>query len=216
MEMRNSVVSGVHSDKLSTGWNWPSPTRDRPPVWIFRQGNVAHNNSGPGIRFWTNQNDAHVVENAITYRNGAGGIETGAYSNTVRYSGVLLVDDYIMQHANSEEQVEDGGPQRYTNVHVHAREGPALRIGHRTLEADLPIEIIDCSFHPGPGAPKVLVESGSNPWLAHFIRSGVTPEDIAFETLSGGTAGTRILIDHEDGRKWEILVQNGQKIVRTR
>jgi hypothetical protein len=213
MEVRNSAVSGARDNKLSVGWNWLSQGA---PKWIFEQGNVAHNNSGPGIRFWVNQREPHHVQHAMTYRNGEGGIENGAYANSNRYSNVLLVDDYIFQNSNSKVLPLDGKGASYTNVHVFAREGPALRIGNRNLEGDTNLELIDCTLQPGPGAPKVFVTDGKTPWTAHFIRSGVTPEDIVFETLSGGNDGTRILIDHEDGRKWEILVQNGQKIVRTR
>ena len=38
----------------------------------------------------------------VSYRNGAGGIETGAYTNAVRYENVLLVGNGIMHQINLE------------------------------------------------------------------------------------------------------------------
>jgi hypothetical protein len=101
-------------------------------------------------------------------------------------------------------------------VHVGALEGAALTVGQRNLPAGNYQEFLDCVLVAGPNAPKVLVTDGNNPWLAHFVRSGIRPEDIVFETLAGGNEGSHILIDHEDGRRWEIAVENGERIVRQR
>ena len=98
-------------------------------------------------------------------------------------------------------------------VHVFARDGAAIRVGSRNLVGDAPHEFVDCTLQ---GTPKVLVGDGKTPWEAHFMRSGVVPDDIVFQSLGGGNAGSHILIDHEDGRQWEIRVENGQKVVQAR
>lgn len=226
--MRNVALSGARGGR-SVGFHWNTKDGHRlenTPLWRFTEGNVAHNNEGFGIRFWFNDRWAHHVQNAVTYRNGQGGIENGAYRNGIRYSNVLLIDEgheatavghrppvAIHHNSNSATREDDGGPSRYTNVVMVSPEGAAFEVGNRNLDAKAYLEIIDSSLESGPGSPKVYVKDGKNAWLAHFIRSGVTPDDFEFETLTGGNDGTHILIDHEDGRKWEIRVENGQKIV---
>lgn len=222
MVIRNSVVSAARENKLSVGFDWPENAGPH-PVWGFEEGNVAHNNYGPGVRFWTNGNAAHVVGNTITYRNRQAGVETGAYANAIRYHDVLLLDDQIVHHSSSKSQERDGGPARYERVHVESRDGSALRIVRLTLfNPDDPsnrIEFIDCTLKAAPGYPKVQVgqagaEPTKNPWRALFRRCGVVPDDFAFpDPIPSAMEGTSIIIEHEDGRKWEIRVENGQKIV---
>ncbi|MGH7549158.1 MAG: hypothetical protein ACREK3_00185 [Gemmatimonadota bacterium] len=228
VDMRNSVVSGSRDNKLSVGFDWPSQANHGgiPPVWTFQEGNVAHNNSGPGIRFWNNTRHPHMVENAILYRNGdatyndanpgnsAPGLLNGAYNNSNRFADLLLLDNRLFQNSNSKDQSIDGGPARYERVWVEVSDGPALEVGRRNSEGTTYVEFIDCTFISGPGYPKVRVTDGSSPWLAHFIRSGVTPDDIVFDTLTGGNDGSHILIDHEDGRRWEIKIEGAKKVVQ--
>ncbi|MGH7559305.1 MAG: hypothetical protein ACREMD_16280 [Gemmatimonadota bacterium] len=228
MEMRNSAVSGVRDGKIGAGFNWPAKanTSGIPPVWTFQESNVAHNNSGPGIFFWNNTKHPHVVEDAILYRNGASvydpahpgnmapGVLNGAYLNSNRYADMVLLGNRLVQNSNSSEQNIDGGPARYERIWVEVSDGPALEVGDRHLAATSYVEFIDCTFISGSGYPKVYVRSGTNPWLAHFIRSGVEPEDIEFEILTGGADGSHILIDQEDGRRWEIKVEGGKKVVQ--
>ena len=66
-------------------------------------------------------------------------------------------------------------------------------------------------LEPLSGNPKVRVLSGGFPVLAHFVRSGVTPDD--FEFGAGVNEGTHIKIDDESGPKWEIEVIGGQVVV---
>jgi uncharacterized protein YjdB len=216
MEVRNSAVSGAWGNKLSVGWHWSTDgVHKNPAKWTFEQGNVTHNNSGPGIRFWFNDQGAHHVANTVTYRNGEGGIQNGAYVNAVRYSDVLLVDDHIFHNSSSTGNNETNLPGGYERCRVFAREGPAFTAGHRNVSGPRYLEVVDCSFTPGPGAPKVFVTNGDNPWLANFRRSGVLPEDFAFdEPIASSMNGSRIVIEHEDGRKWEIVIEGGQKIIR--
>ena len=92
-----------------------------------------------------------------------------------------------------------------------------MRVGHRSLPPGNYARIVDATLLAGDGYPKVYVQIGNNPWQAHFIRSGVTPDDFEFESLTAPEIqGTSILIDHEDGRKWQIRVDNGQKTIRER
>jgi hypothetical protein len=208
VEIRNSVIAGVCCNKLSTAFSWISGGKAPDPVWIFERGNLAHNNTGPGARFWTNLKHDHTIFDYISYRNDEGGVQGGAYKNAVRYDDMLMVDDYVFQNASARVGAS------YTNFQVFNSLGPAFVVGKRNLGSDTHLPVEDCVLEAGAGHPKVYIEDGNNPWLAHFVRCGVTPDDIEFETLTGGNDGTHILIDHEDGRKWEIRIENGQKIVR--
>jgi hypothetical protein len=212
MTMIRSAASGAFGSKLSNGFNWNEGARD-PSHWHF-EDNVGHNNSGDGIRFWNNSRDPHHAVKTILYHNGIG-IENGAYLNANRFTDILVLEGGILHQSSSNNQQEDDGPSRYTRVQVEVSSGPALMIGTRNLPSKNYVEFVDSRFKAGPGSPKVLVKRTSNsPWLAHFIRSGVTPDDIVFESLTDGNDGSHILIDHEDGRKWEIRVQNGAKVVK--
>ena len=225
MEIRNSVACGVRGNKLSVGFGWETGTGNfeagLSPVWEFSAGNVAHNNSGPGVRFWNNSREPHVVSNFISYHNGAG-IENGAYKNSNRYADILSLNDgtAVIYHTSSTKLRTDGGPGRYERCHLQSRSGPAFSVDDdsRNLpsEPGSYVEIIDCTLIPGSGQPKVYVGRGNNPWFARFVRSGVTPDDISFDLTAPGNNGSHVFIDHEDGRRWEIRVRDNQKIVTPR
>jgi hypothetical protein len=223
MEIRNSAASGAHGNRLSNGFHWDSD-RNRPSSWVFDRGNVSHNNEGAGLRFWTNTRRDHVVANAVSYRDGVG-IDNGAYVNAIRWHNIFILEAgpsgtqpaAMLIHANPRDHTDDGEGQKYTGIYAHSPHGPAMYVGNRNASAQAYAEIVDAELIPAPGHPKVYISDGNNPWQAHFIRSGVTPDDFEFESLTGsGNEGTHILIDHEDGRKWEIIVANGQKVVRNR
>jgi hypothetical protein len=223
MEIRNSAASGARQNRLSNGFHWMTD-RTRPSSWTFREGNVSHNNTGAGFRFWTNTRLDHRVEHAISYRDGVG-IDNGAYVNAIRWSDILILEagpsgtepTAILIHASPRDHADDGEGQKYVGIHAHSPHGPAMYVGNRNASARAYAEVVDTELLPGPGHPKVYVSDGNNPWLAHFVRSGVTPDDFEFESLAGvGMEGTHILIDHEDGRRWEIIVENGRKVVRER
>ena len=77
---------------------------------------------------------------------------------------------------------------------------------------------VDCELVPAPGQPKVYVGPGGSftkPWNAHFIRCGMTPDDVVFAD-DPKNEGSVVLIDHEDGRKWVIRFQDGKKVVQER
>jgi hypothetical protein len=224
MTIRNSVAAGG-SSRAANGFVWlgSGSSNRAPAVWAFEQGNVAHNNRGAGVRFWTNTRQPHVTSGFVTYRNGLAGIFNGAYRNSNRYSDVVSFEDGsegrgraagIHHHTNSHMQDNDDGPARYERVHIISPGGPALLAQGRALPATTYLEVIDSVLESAPGFPTVHLRRGGHPWLAHFIRSGVTPDDFAFDLE--GAEGTHILIDHEDGRRWEIHIQGGRKIVTER
>jgi hypothetical protein len=208
MVMTNSVASGVNQGRLGVGFNWDAGNRRSDTHWTFT-GNVSHNN-GTGIRFWNNSGQPHHIKGNIAYRNGIG-LENGAYNNSNRFTDLLLIENNlgVRQNASSNESQVDGGPARFTNLLVEVVEGPALEIGGRNLASNTYAEFLDSNFYAGPNSPKILVTTGVNPWLARFIRTNVLPEDIAWDLTDGRNDGSRVIIEHADGRKWEIMVANG-------
>ncbi len=213
MTMTNSVASGGAGGRLSSGFEWVTGNRRDDVHWTFAN-NVAHNN-GTGLRFWNNSGQPHHIFDNISYRNGTG-LENGAYNNANRYTGLLLFDNGVMQNASSDRSQVDGGPARFTNMHVEVPGGPAMEIGGRNLPGHTYAEFIDSEFHTGDRSPKVLVGARANPWFAHFIRTNILPGDIAWDLRRNRNDGSRVLIDHSDGRKWEIRVEGRRVVVKQR
>lgn len=244
MEIRNSVAAGVRGQSsLAVGFDWPEPTSGFagcPPanmVWTFNAGNVAHNNEGPGIRFWTNTQEAHVVRDYVSYRNKIAGIENGAYLAGTEYYDITSFEDGYQGGAGVNDAAgffgqasatpnTAGGRARLTGCNITSLDGPAYKVGHRQLaEGTLPFLVEDCTFTangnprtvdvPLDKWPLVWVHFGENPYYAHFVRTNVLPEDIVFENDPENN-GSIVDIDHADGRRWRVTFENGQKVVTVR
>jgi hypothetical protein len=210
--IRNSVATGACCDKLSNGFDWPPNILDDrgsdDVTWEFNGGNVAHNNTGNGIRFWTNGRDVHVTGEYFGYRNATGrGIEAGAYRNGIQFHDITLVDDVALQAASPKLNT-DREPPRWMRCDLTGPAGqPALVIGHRQQvpEEGVYTEFVDCTLS---GTPKVLVENTGHPARLRFIRSNLTPQDVVIESGSGNE-GLHIVIQNADGTGWEIRKVNG-------
>jgi uncharacterized protein YjdB len=211
-KITNSAASGAAGGPLAVGFAWSGGAR-QPAHWTF-EGNVSHNN-GTGIRFWNNSGQPHHIRDVISYSNRIG-TENGAYNNSNRYTNLLLIGNHLIQNASSNESDVDGGPARYTNLRVEALEGPALEVGGRNLASETYAEFVDSYFQAGPGSPKVLVKMGSNPWFAKFIRTDVLPTDITWDLTDDRNEGSHIIIEHKDGRIWDITVEDGKVMTTLR
>ena len=225
MVARNCVVAGGKD----RGFHWSNSLCNSPHgcTWTF-EDNIAHNNEGSGINFWLNGAHDHHQRRGVVYRNDRAGIENGAYANAHRYTNILLLDNAIVHHSHSEEHELDNGPARYTNVHVHSIDGPCVLLGKMLAGSNtLRTEWIDCKFVPGPSpwtslngvtfaqTPVVLVhwEAASRPFVGLFRHCGITPDDVQFARFPSGAEGSNILIEHEDGRRWEVKQEGGQRVV---
>jgi hypothetical protein len=220
--IRNSAVSGARGSNLSTGYDWPSSGDNfGPAIWEFHD-NVAHNNQGPGLRFWFNNRDRHFSHRFVTYRNASGGIETGAYSNNIQYANALLVEDFIQHHSST--KAGSPGPAQpvyYDRVTVEAPAGsPAVEFGRARLTADNVNLWRDCVLRPGAGAPAIRIghRSQGNPLFLRFERctqgsAPLRPDDVEVEVFTPELEGTRVEIINAGGTGWLIRIQGGQKIV---
>jgi hypothetical protein len=217
--IRNSAASGARGSSISHGFDWPSSgDNEGSAIWDFKEGNVAHNNEGSGVRLWFNSFDDHVIANVITYRHGMAGIENGAYANATLYTNTVSVDDKVVQHASG-RATPKGRPARFERITAIARKGPALAIGRLRAAPSTRTEFIDCTLEAGPGSPKVQLANPetAQPFIALFRHCGVTPDDIDIVApYSKALAKTSIVIEHESGKKWELtldMVKN-RKVVR--
>lgn len=230
-EIRNSVAAGVNGDKLAVCFDWVQPQATDPDaqaglfVWKFDTGNVAHNCRGPGARFSTNLQEAHHVQNFVTYRNAGSSVENGAYVSSTRYTNLTTFEDgYRTQSDNS---YEVGGFIAWANASVTAgiynstissREGPAIYVTNRQLPAESCYTIQNVILIPAAGQPKIFVGPGvqeTKPWRACITGTDVTPDDIVFAT-SIRNEGSVIDIDHPNGTRWRVSYVNGQKVVTLR
>jgi hypothetical protein len=219
--IRNSAVSGSRGRDRALGFHWNTKSAHRPEtraMWDFHD-NVTHNNEGNGLRFWFNDKWAHHVHDSAIYNNGQFGVENGAYTNAIRYSDVLVLNNAaggIFHHSSSNEQASDGGPSRYRDVTVEGP-GPAIEIGRLRGTPKARQEFIDCDL--GDSSHVLIDANGKtdNPFVALFRRCGdLTPDDLVFgsDRISAAMEGTSVIIEHRDGRKWHVTVESGRKVVK--
>ncbi len=76
----DSVAVGNLGNSEATGFIWPESGSG---LWTF-QSSIAHNNKSDGLFVWQNNDDPHVIEDFVAFRNG-NGIEHGAYLNAFAY-----------------------------------------------------------------------------------------------------------------------------------
>ena len=97
------VASGVQGYRGAGGFSWPEMIATS--VWEFKR-NVAHHCRHSGMFIWQNNDDPHIVEDFVCYRNGAG-IDHGAYGNSYEFRrGWLFENRYmaIVSHAAGRER----------------------------------------------------------------------------------------------------------------
>lgn len=134
--VQDSVVAGLQGDGVNSGgFHWPSSANQvENNVWVFRHGNVAHNNRGNGLSVWQNDSNEHIVEDFVGYRNDQG-ILHGAYRNTYVYRDALLFDNstYDVRHKALSNHPETEGIL-FEDVDLGT-----LRLAEHAAASDLPI-----------------------------------------------------------------------------
>jgi hypothetical protein len=112
--IRDSVATGVDGSTQASGFMWPeSPAQQGHGIWIFDQGNVAHNNDQDGIFTWQNNHEPHVIANFVGYYNTQFGIDNGAYGNRFRYENSTLYGN-----GRAGIDVQAVGPNRFENITI--------------------------------------------------------------------------------------------------
>lgn len=203
-EVRDSVVSGADGD----GWTWPSAgDNEAQNIWIFDQGNVAHNCLISGVRFWNNAPNKHEVRNYFSYHNGRG-IENGAYRNANYFEDCDLFEDAYFAQANG-SRTRDGRMQTSLRVNTDT-----LTIGHIRLadteSNDWWQEHVECPY-------KVVHFNGDqrNVYHGKFLDCPhLTPDSISWPNpMTPALENSWVVIDGPLGN-WVIRVKD-QKVVVT-
>lgn len=116
-----------------SGFHWPEAASM--DAWDFRDC-VAHNNMNSGIFVWQNTETVHTVLDFVAYRNGAFGVDHGAYVNPYLYEGLVLsenVSGAVKMHATSRfgtltvEDLESAGILFVPNHNVAASDPVVFR-----------------------------------------------------------------------------------------
>ena len=128
---KNCVAVAVQGNNVNAGgFHWP---RSASSVWLF-EDNVAHNNRGPGIGVWGNDDKPHVLTRVSTYRN-TFGILHGAYLNNYAYRDISAfgneTDLYHLALGNI--------------IYERAKFG-GVTIGNHVLQSPSATRFVDCVF----------------------------------------------------------------------
>ena len=181
----DSVAVGVVGRGHSlSGYHWPGTEK---AVWLF-EGNVAHNNTGHGIRVWQNVSAAHVIERFTGYYNGLAGILHGAYVNSYVYRDLTLLDNGF--RLDSDVAVQANAAGRPTSDGTTSRQewdgivsdGAAIVLGRHALPPQAPVRFVDCDF------AEVIVGEGPNNFSEwEFVDCAIAPEDVVVRNINEGS-----------------------------
>ncbi|MFV0526919.1 MAG: hypothetical protein ACK5RL_20750 [Acidimicrobiales bacterium] len=191
LTITDSVAVGVGGNESSSGFNWPEPNSHHPfNSWTFT-GNAAHNNRVDGIFTWQNDNNVHVIDGFVGYRNGKAGIEHGAYRNGYEYLNLELSGNgeaAVLQHsaAGGDPYRADGYSLAFENL---ASDGPLVLV-KQNLPSNRPVLYHNCRF---TGVEVDNAESAGPP-LYDLVDCDLPPDRFTLETVTPGT-----LIRVQDG-----------------
>ena len=206
--MRNCVAVGVQSRfDTSAGFQWPGATDEG--LWDEASRLVAHNNQGPGIRFWSNSGLRHHIDSgSVFYNNGGVGILHGAYGNVATYSGISSFGNRKPDTRFHARTPESAGPrQEWTNSDL-GRIWIDMNIGNDAR----PILVRNCTID------SITVASRNDVALtaADFIRctqngADITPADVAWESAP---VGWTLRFKRLNGSCWKYeMASSGAKVV---
>jgi hypothetical protein len=148
----DSVATGVAGSSVNAGgFRWRNPQTG--PGWDFGSGNVAHNNSTPGLGVWDNsQSRGHVIDNFVAYNNPVN-VSHGAYVTAFTYRHAVTFGGVWDQHALSTvpdepHTVEDVviGGNLVLKPHTVGASTPTF---YRDVRVDGKVVVHECGGHPG-------------------------------------------------------------------
>lgn len=193
------VSVGVQGGTLGAGYHWPERAHG---LWRFEDC-VAHNNRMNGISVWQNDELSHVVTRFTAYRNGASGIEHGAYRNIYRYQDSVLFDNVaggVFLHAVS------GSPGRLVFSST-VLDGPwPMATGQHRLEPGQSTLFRNCTFRP-KGTPTVSIGIGDDEPieqadLIDLVDCSLGEDDVVFADTTHSGSRVRTI---EDGDVVAVL-----------
>lgn len=133
MTVTDSVAVGIQGNVDSSGFHWPEFANGDNNSWTF-ENNVSHNNNADGIFVWQNDQNDHLAQGFVGYRNGGFGVDQGAYVNNYHYRDLVLFENgeggIQSKAVGSSRQL----PQLWTNVDTES-----ITISEHILDSDGPI-----------------------------------------------------------------------------
>jgi hypothetical protein len=140
--IRDCVAVGVRGGGgADAGFLWPAfANMAEDNVWQSSDL-VAHNCYGAGVYVWQDDDNRHVVERLVSYRNGGEGLVHGARRNAYRYDDVVLFDnggpDLLHQAVNRDD------PNLRQHQSWTRLVAPYVFLGDHLQSSELPIEFHD-------------------------------------------------------------------------
>jgi hypothetical protein len=192
LTVTDSVAVGIQGNVGASGFHWPATANgNEHNLWKFRD-NVAHNNRTNGIFVWQNDHNDHLIERFVGYRNGAFGVDHGAYGNRYHYDGLVLFEN---AEAGIRSRAADTGGQRWNNVDTDG-----ILIGERSLSSDSPI-VFDGLTLRG----KIVVNEGEGEAVYEFHNSR-TAEDVELskDDFEVRRQVSTIIVHLSDGNSFDL------------
>jgi hypothetical protein len=200
--MRNCVAVGVQTRfDTSAGFQWPGATDEG--LWAEASKLVAHNNEGPGIRFWSNSDIRHHIDPGSAFYNNDGvGILNGAYGNVVNFEGITSVGNR-KPDTRFHARTPASGNQRQQWVNSD--------LGNIWMEMNVgsdagPILVRNCTLE------SITVESRNDEAFtaADFIRctrngAEIRPGDVTWESAP---VGWTLRFKRQNGSCWKYEMTN--------
>jgi hypothetical protein len=198
----NSVAVGVRNK--GAGFQWPSGANSAEfNVWRF-EDNIAHNNKPNGIFVWQNDDNCHVVENFVGFRNGRAGVNHGAYNNDFVYDHAVLFENEggaIRQHAGPKVSSDCVATDGYSQAWRGLKADGVLRFDSHSQPWGRPLLLKDCVL------AGVIVDGGQNPTTADFVDcvrpNGADLEPVDFELVKT-EPGMTLRVQRRDGRAFRL------------
>ena len=198
----NSVAVGVRNK--GAGFQWPSGANSAEfNVWRF-EDNIAHNNKPNGVFVWQNDDNCHVIENFVAFRNGRVGVNHGAYNNDFVYDNAILfenADGAIRQHAGPKVSSDCVAGDGYSLAWRGLKADGVLRFDSHSQPWGRPLLLKDCVIEG------VIVDGGQNPTVADFVGCGrpdgadLAPADF---DLVKAEPGMTLRVQRRDGTAYRI------------
>jgi hypothetical protein len=189
--IRDCVAVGVHGGAADTGFLWPAfanMTEDN--VWQSSDL-VAHNCFGSGVYVWQDDDNRHVVERLVSYRNGGEGLVHGARRNTYRYEDIVLFENGgpDLRH----QALNRGDPDLRQHQSWHRLWAPSVVLGDHAQSSRQPVEFHDARIG------RLVVDETAEGGGDYVIHSDLTAADVVVMSQR-----STITIVHRDGTELDV------------
>lgn len=201
--VKNCIAVGNQGNGGAAGFLWPESSNYTDNVWIFNEGNLAHNNKTNGIFVWENDPNNHIINEFIAYHNGKHGVEHGAYVNAYKYSNMSLLGNSESGFLSHATPIKTGQPDSHGYIMsiTDTYSTDALFITKHTLFGKGAVLIKNCTFS------KVIISelpkrvASPPPGLYDFVNCNIDKKDFIIEGIE---QGSRHRVQRADGTAFQL------------